>query len=177
MKPQEQNQRSLRQGDLLLIDLWAKLDNADAVYADITWMAVVDTQANPEYTRIFAVLAQARDAAITFIQKSFVEAKPVFGYQVDDVCRQVIAAAGYGEYFIHRTGHSIGPEVHWKGVNMDNFETSDERKLIDGIGFSIEPGILSPGIWHAFGSQYVYRRRPGASIWPASAKTAYPAIG
>ena len=138
---QEQNRRVLRQGDLLLIDLWAKLDNVEAVYADITWMAVVDSQVGPEYAQIFDVLVQARDAAVKFIQKSFAEQRPVFGYQVDDACRQVIDAAGYAEYFIHRTGHSIGSEVHWKGVNMDNFETRDERKLIDGIGFSIEPGI------------------------------------
>lgn len=134
----------IQKGDLLLIDLWAKEKSNNSIYADITWVAVVADTVLPEYNKIFTIVRQARDRALSFIDERLQAQQPVFGYEIDDVCRKVIEDAGYGKYFIHRTGHSIGEEVHWKGVNIDNYETRDERKLIDGIGFSIEPGIYLP---------------------------------
>lgn len=134
----------IQQGDLLLIDLWAKEQGTDSIYADITWVGVVSDTVNQQYAAVFAIVKQARDAAVQCIKDHLQAGQDIHGYEVDDAARNVIVQAGYGDYFIHRTGHSIGREVHGKGVNMDNFETRDERKLIDDIGFSIEPGIYLP---------------------------------
>lgn len=143
-EPMAEGSSQIQEGDLLLIDLWAKFKESESVYADITWVGDVATTVNPRHVEIFEIVKKARDTAVQFIQDGLATNRDIYGYQVDDACRQVIETAGYGQYFVHRTGHSIGLEVHWKGVNMDNFETRDERKLIDGIGFSIEPGIYLP---------------------------------
>ena len=131
-------------GDWVLIDLWAKQAEPDAVYADITWVAYAGERPPRRHQEIFDIVREARDAAIRFVQEGVQSGRPIHGYEVDDVARGVIARAGYGEYFIHRTGHSIGVEGHGNGVNIDNLETQDRRRLIPGIGFSIEPGIYLP---------------------------------
>lgn len=142
--PSPQESTPIRPGDWILIDLWGKQTEADAVYADITWVAHAGQQPSKLQQEIFAIVRAARDAAVRFVQDGIAAGRPVYGYEVDDVTRGVIATANYGEYFIHRTGHSIGVEGHGNGVNIDNLETQDRRRLIPGVGFSIEPGIYLP---------------------------------
>jgi len=135
----------IKKGDFVLIDLWAKLNRADSVYADITWTAFVGDKPTDEMTRVFNIVRDARDAATNFVKESFSSGKSIFGWQVDDVCRNVIREAGYGDYFIHRTGHNIHTEVHGNGANIDNLETKDARSLIPRTCFSIEPGVYLEG--------------------------------
>ncbi len=125
---------------LVLIDLWAKIDLPHAVYADITWMAFAGASPPEQYTDHFALLCRARDEAVAFIQNNWGKRR-IYGYQVDDVCRGIIARAGLDNYFTHRTGHSIAEETHGPGPNIDNLETEDRRELMPGHLFSIEPGL------------------------------------
>jgi Xaa-Pro aminopeptidase len=134
----------IRRGDLVLIDLWAKLDRADGVYYDITWTGYCGESAPEKIREVFAVVREARDRAIARVELAVARGEALCGYQVDDAAREHIRAAGYGEYFFHRTGHSIGAEVHGTGANMDNLETHDERRVIPWTCFSIEPGIYLP---------------------------------
>jgi Xaa-Pro aminopeptidase len=139
------NDREIKKGDLLLIDFWAKVANdPTAVYYDATWMAFCGKDVPPKMREVWETVRGARDAAIDFVIKSVGEGKTVRGGEVDDAARNHIEARGYGQYFLHRTGHSIGYEVHGNGVNIDNLETRDLRTLIPGVCFSIEPGIYLP---------------------------------
>lgn len=140
-EPQREASREIRRGDLVLIDLWAKLDRAESVYYDVTWTGVCAAPPREEVQRVFAVVREARDRAVRFVQQAAGAGREVRGFEVDDVARGQIRAEGYGEYFTHRTGHSIGVEVHGAGANMDNLETHDERRIIPWTCFSIEPGI------------------------------------
>ena len=144
-EPTPANARPIKPGDTVLIDLWAKLDQKGAVFYDITWCGFVGQKPPAKYAEIFGVVRDARDAALDFIRRRYAEGKKLHGWEVDDACRQVVERAGYGPYFLHRTGHSIGEEVHGNGVNIDNLETRDERELVPGICFSIEPGIYLAG--------------------------------
>lgn len=144
-EPTRENAYTLRSGDTILVDLWARKDDPRGVYYDITWCGFAGKNPPAEYARIFAVVRDARDAALEFVRRRFAAGSPVRGWEVDDACREVVVAAGYGNEFIHRTGHSIGVRVHGNGVNMDNLETRDERLLVPGICFSIEPGIYLAG--------------------------------
>lgn len=141
-EPTADTAASITMGQLILIDLFAKLKQPDGIYADITWMAYTGNKEDipDKYNEIFAVLVKARDEAVSFIREN-VEKRPVYGLQVDDVCRGVVKDAGYGDYFTHRTGHSITAAEHGPGPNIDNLETEDRRKLQRGHLFSIEPGI------------------------------------
>ncbi len=133
----------IRRGDLLLLDLWGKLDQPGSVYADITWTGVYgDPPA--EVARVFSIVAAARDAALVAVQRAVETGRVIRGWEVDREARDVIAAAGYGDQFVHRTGHSLGQEVHGNGVHMDDYETHDDRRLMPGTGFTIEPGIYLP---------------------------------
>ena len=132
-------------GDTVLIDLWAKKDVPGGIYYDITWVGYVGDAPPTRYLEIFTVVRNARDAAVRFVQESFARGKTCYGWQVDDACRAVVNKAGYGKYFLHRTGHSITEETHGNGVNIDNLETKDERALMPGCCFSIEPGIYLAG--------------------------------
>jgi Xaa-Pro dipeptidase len=143
--PTKGTSRSIRSGDLVLIDLWAKQPTAGAVYADITWTAYVGGSAPDRHRRIFEIVRNARDAALAFVRQRVGAGNFPCGWEVDDVCRRVIQQAGYGDRFIHRTGHSIGIEVHGNGANIDNLETQDSRRLMPCTAFSIEPGIYLPG--------------------------------
>jgi Xaa-Pro dipeptidase len=134
----------IKPGDFVLIDLWAKLDQPRAVYSDLTRTCFVGDSVPEKYEKIFRVVAQARDAAIKTVRDAFAAGRPLQGYQVDDAARGVIEAAGYGQYFCHRTGHSIGQETHGNGANMDNLETRDERRVLPRTCFSVEPGIYLP---------------------------------
>ncbi len=135
----------VEEGDLVLVDMWAKMNAPEAVYADITWMAYVGDQVPDDFSRVFSVVARARDEAIRFIRAAVEARSEVRGYEVDDAARAVISAHGYSGKFIHRTGHSLGREVHGPGVNFDNLETHDERLLIPDIAATVEPGVyLTP---------------------------------
>ena len=144
-EPTPDNSRVLAPGQCLLIDLWAKLAKPGAIFYDITWCGYLGKTPPKEYEKIFGVVRDAREAALDFVRQRFADGAPCYGHEVDDACRKVVDEAGYGAYFIHRTGHSIGEEVHGNGVNIDNLETRDERRLVPGICFSIEPGIYLPG--------------------------------
>ncbi len=135
----------IRSGDFVLIDLWAKFSKpGNAIYGDITWTGFVGTSVPSKYTEIFNVVSGGRDAALSLVKEAVSNNRQLFGYEVDDAARSYISDKGYGEYFIHRTGHSIGTEVHANGTNIDNLETRDERKLIPDTCFSIEPGVYLP---------------------------------
>ncbi len=144
-EPTPKNARKFKKGDTVLIDLWAKKNIPGGIYYDITWVGFIGEVPPAKYVEIFNIVKNARDAAIKFVQEKFAKKKPCFGWEVDDVCRNVVKNAGYGKYFVHRTGHSIGSEVHGNGANIDNLETKDERRLMPGACFSIEPGIYLDG--------------------------------
>ena len=135
----------IQRGQLVLLDIWAKLTKEKAVMADITWMAFAGTASEipARYHEIFSVLTKGRDTAVAFLREN-IEKRPVHGWEVDDACRNVIMAAGYGDRFFHRTGHSITESTHGTGPNIDNLETEDQRRLAKGHLFSIEPGIYLP---------------------------------
>ncbi len=132
------------EGDFVLIDLWAKCKKPRAVYSDLTRVAFVGKEVPKKYQDIFAIVAAARDAAIAKVKSAFAAKQPLKGWEVDNACRAVIEKAGYGEYFVHRTGHSIGQEVHGNGANIDGLETRDDRRILPRTCFSVEPGIYLP---------------------------------
>ena len=135
----------IQRDDLVLIDLWAKQSGAGAVYADITWTAYAGSTVPEKHRAVFDVVRQGRDAALEFVRARIQAGQPPFGYEVDAACRKVIQGAGYGDQFVHRTGHSIGEEVHGNGANIDSLETQDTRRLMPRTCFSIEPGVYLPG--------------------------------
>ncbi|OFV87129.1 MAG: hypothetical protein A2V74_11170 [Acidobacteria bacterium RBG_16_70_10] len=137
--------RAIRRGDVVLIDLWAKVaEDPRAVYYDATWMGFCGEEVPPRVREVWEVVKGGRDAAIAFVKDAVAAGRTIHGWEVDDVSRGFIQSRGYGEYFLHRTGHSIGYEVHGNGVNIDNLETRDQRKIIPGVCFSIEPGVYLP---------------------------------
>ncbi len=142
--PDKDHYKEIKKGDFVLIDLWAKTNKENGVYADITWTGYMGDSVPEKYVKIFNIVAEARDAAFNFVANRFKEGKEVRGYEVDDVTRNVITKAGYGQYFFHRTGHSITTEIHGSGAHMDDYETRDERLLLPSTSFSIEPGIYLP---------------------------------
>jgi Xaa-Pro aminopeptidase len=137
--------REIRRGDAVLIDLWARLDEPASIYHDITWCGFAGTEPPAEYLRIFRLVCKARDAAVGFVRARLGRPEGCRGWEVDDHCRSVITDGGYGERFLHRTGHSIGTTVHGNGANLDNLETHDDRRLVPGLCFSVEPGIYLEG--------------------------------
>jgi len=143
--PTESGSAPVARGNMLLIDLWAKRTEPGSVYGDITWTAYTDAQVPEKHRLIFGHVKRGRDAALSFVREQVAQGRFPFGWEVDEVCRSVIREAGYGDFFIHRTGHSIGEEVHGNGANIDNLETRDGRQLMPRTCFSIEPGIYLPG--------------------------------
>jgi Xaa-Pro dipeptidase len=139
--PTAEGAQPIREGDFVLLDVWGKLNKPGAVYFDITWTGYVGEVVPEKYAKVFAVVREARDTAIHLVQNSLRAARRLYGYEVDDAARGVIDRHGYNTFFVHRTGHSIGEEVHGNGANMDNFETHDERQIIPRTCFSIEPGV------------------------------------
>jgi Xaa-Pro aminopeptidase len=140
-EPTEEVTSPIRAGDWVLLDMWAKLDRPGAVYYDITWTAFCGDNPSEEMRQVFALVTGARDAGIERVESAIAAGYPLCGWEVDDAVRGVIESGGYGSYFPHRTGHSIGQEVHGNGANMDNLETHDERRVTPWTCFSIEPGI------------------------------------
>jgi Xaa-Pro aminopeptidase len=143
-EPSADHHSPIRMGDFVLIDMWAKLRQPGAVYYDITWTGFCGDQPRSEMRNVFAIVRDARDAAIGFVSQSVADGRDIAGFQVDDAARGHIERAGFGKYFIHRTGHSIGEDVHGAGANMDNFETHDDRRIIPWTCFSVEPGVYLP---------------------------------
>ncbi|HEU0298471.1 MAG TPA: M24 family metallopeptidase [Longimicrobium sp.] len=142
--PGAEHHAEIRPGDLVLIDLWGKEDD-DAIYADQTWMGFAGETVPDRLAEIFAAVRDARLAAIDLVRRRWDAGEEVAGWEADEASRNVITGRGWGEYFIHRTGHSIDRELHGSGPNIDNLESKDTRRLIPGVAFSIEPGIYLPG--------------------------------
>lgn len=162
-EPTASSHAEIRRGDLLLIDLWAKLREPGAVYYDITWTAYCGTAPPGRMVEVFEAVAGARDAAVARVQHAAAAGETICGYEVDDAARGFLRERGLDPYFIHRTGHSIGEEVHGTGANMDNFETHDERPIVPGLCFSVEPGVYLD----EFGIRSevnVYRSEKGAEV-------------
>jgi Xaa-Pro aminopeptidase len=142
--PTEERCSEIRSGDLVLLDMWAKLDVPDGVYYDITWVGYCGERPPSAIENVFGIVRDARNKAIARVKSAVAAKETLYGYQVDDAARAHIREAGYADAFFHRTGHSIGTEVHGSGANMDNLETHDERRVIPWTCFSIEPGIYLP---------------------------------
>jgi Xaa-Pro dipeptidase len=145
-EPSRESSRTIRNGDFVLIDIWAKLANRpEAIWYDITWTGVVGREPSDREQLIFSTVRDARDAAITTVQKAYTENRAIAGWEADDAARNVIRNAGFSEWFTHRTGHNIAIELHGNGAHLDNLETHDERLLLPNTCFSVEPGIYFPG--------------------------------
>jgi Xaa-Pro dipeptidase len=145
-EPTAANSRRIGKGDFVLIDIWGKLANQpDSVWYDITWTGVVGREPTEREQLIFHIVRDARDAAIKAVQGAFAANQPIAGWQADDASRNVIRKAGFGDWFTHRTGHNIGPELHGNGAHLDNLETHDERLILPNTCFSVEPGLYFPG--------------------------------
>jgi len=143
-EPGPEGSREIRKGDAVLIDLWAKLDRPHAVFYDITWTGYCGANPPAKLQNIFDVVREARDKAVERVQSAVSQGETIHGFEVDDAARGYIREKGFGDYFFHRTGHSLGEDVHGTGANMDNLETHDERRIVAGTCFSIEPGIYLP---------------------------------
>jgi Xaa-Pro aminopeptidase len=136
--------RSIQADQLVLLDLWAKLDQPGAVFADITWVGYTGRQVPERYGKAFAAVGAARDAAADLVIARTRDGRDIRGFEVDRAARTVLQDAGYAGAILHRTGHSLGEAVHGDGVNMDDYETHDDRRLLPGTGFTIEPGVYFP---------------------------------
>jgi Xaa-Pro dipeptidase len=141
--PTREHHRSIAPGELVLIDLWGKLPEPGAVFADIAWVGFTGDTVPTAFATAFAAARAGRDAAIELVETATRDGRELRGYEVDRACRAVLERAGFGAEFIHRTGHSLGREVHGDGVHMDDYETHDDRRLIPGTGFTIEPGVYT----------------------------------
>jgi Xaa-Pro aminopeptidase len=135
--------RPIHPQEVVLLDLWGKLETPGAVFADITWVGFTGSTVPEEYARAFGAARDGRDAAIAMVQSAARSGRELRGFEVDRMCRAVLERAGYGAQFIHRTGHSLGETVHGNGVHLDDYETHDDRRLIPGTGFTIEPGVYT----------------------------------
>ncbi|HEX9120622.1 MAG TPA: M24 family metallopeptidase, partial [Terriglobales bacterium] len=142
--PSAEHHSPIREGDLVLLDVWAKQNQPGAVYYDITWMGFVGKAPSQKQREVFEVVQKARDAGVEKVKSAIAAGQKIAGWEVDKATRDVIEAAGFGRYFIHRTGHSIATEVHGNGANMDNLEIHDERQILPNTCFSVEPGIYLP---------------------------------
>lgn len=157
--PDKNNSVSIKPGDFILIDLWCKLKSADAVYADITRVGVAAESPTAKQQKIFDIVREAQVKATDLVRERFKDDQPIRGWEIDQAARDVIVAAGYGDYFIHRTGHNIDTSDHGNGANIDNLETQDQRYILKQSCFSIEPGIYLPG---KFGVRLEYDVSVGA---------------
>lgn len=143
-EPSAEGSRPIKTGDFLLLDIWARKDRPGTCWYDITWTAVVGRTPSDHERTIFAIVRDARNAAIDAVTEAYANGKPIAGYQADDAARGLIQRAGYAQFFTHRTGHNIGEELHGSGAHLDNLETHDERRLLPFTCFSVEPGIYLP---------------------------------
>jgi Xaa-Pro dipeptidase len=142
-EPKAEGSAQIREGDFVLLDVWGKKNTPHAVYYDITWTCVIGTPTD-RHVEIFNIVTGGRDAGVKKVQEAYAGKRRIAGWEVDQATREHITNAGYGEYFVHRTGHSIGEHVHGNGANMDNLETKDDREIIPNTCFSVEPGVYLP---------------------------------
>jgi Xaa-Pro aminopeptidase len=142
--PDDSRSAAIQDGDFVLLDIWAKKNLPGAVYYDITWTGFIGKTPPERIQEVFRVVRDARNAGAKFVQDAIASKKPIAGWQVDDPVRDIVRQRGFGNYFVHRTGHSIGTDVHANGPNMDNLEVHDERRILPNSCFSIEPGIYLP---------------------------------
>jgi Xaa-Pro dipeptidase len=143
-EPTAEASRPIQSGDFVLVDIWARKDTPGTCWYDITWTGVVNRDPSDYERTIFAIVRDARDAAISVVRTAFESRMPIAGFEADDAARNVIRNAGYGQYFTHRTGHNIGTELHGNGAHLDNLETHDQRRILPSTCFSVEPGIYLP---------------------------------
>jgi Xaa-Pro dipeptidase len=139
--PEASGSRAIRPDEIVLLDLWGKLDRDQAVFADITWVGYTGARVPDRYEQAFGTVAAARDAAVALVKQATADGRELRGWEVDRAASSVLRGAGYGAHVLHRTGHSLGESVHGNGVNMDDYETHDDRRLLAGAGFTIEPGL------------------------------------
>ena len=140
-EPTAERTAPIRDGDFVLIDIWGRIDQPGSIFYDITWTGVVGRDPSEREKLVFETVRNARDAAIAAVERAFSEGRPICGFEGDDAARAVIQAAGFGEFFTHRTGHNIAAELHGSGAHLDNLETHDERRILPGTCFSVEPGV------------------------------------
>ena len=143
-EPTPENSHRINEGDLVLIDLFARFEKEGSIFYDVTWMGYVGNNVPDRVKEIFKIATQARDAGLNLVKERYSNNETISGAEVDDAVRKVIVDAGYGEYYWHRTGHNIATDCHGNGAHIDNLETKDDRLLIKGTIFSIEPGIYIP---------------------------------
>lgn len=143
-EPTAEKCQPIKDGDFLLVDLWARVNEPGTLHYDITWTGVVGREPTEREQTVFTTVRNARNAAIAAIEQAFAEGRPIMGFEADDAARAVIRAAGFGAYFTHRTGHNIARELHGPGAHLDNLETHDERLILPHTCFSVEPGIYLP---------------------------------
>ena len=143
-EPHAEGSAPIREGDFVLLDVWAKKNTPGAVYYDITWTGFVGKAPSERMREVFTVVRDARDAGVKTVQEAVAAGRSIAGWEVDRAVRNHIQKSGFGQYFIHRTGHSIATEIHANGANMDDLEIHDERRILPNSCFSIEPGIYLP---------------------------------
>jgi Xaa-Pro aminopeptidase len=157
-------------GDVMLLDLWAGRSRT-TVFADQTWMGFAGPRPPDEVSRVWQLVRQARDAAVAAVQAAAAAGRPIAGFEADRAARCVIEAAGYGDRFVHRTGHSIDLELHGSGPHLDDYETHDDRRLVPGVGFSVEPGIYLPGRFGVRSEVNMYWGPAGPEVTPRAPQT------
>ncbi|HVJ06825.1 MAG TPA: M24 family metallopeptidase [Acidisarcina sp.] len=161
--PTAETSRQIREGDFLLVDIWARRTVPDSCWYDITWTGVVGREPSEREQQVFQTVREARDATVDLVKRAFAAGRPLAGWQADDAARDVIRKAGFDRYFTHRTGHNIATELHGNGAHLDNLETHDERLILPHTCFSVEPGVYLP--------EFGVRSELNMMTWPGRAET------
>jgi Xaa-Pro aminopeptidase len=174
--PTADSHAAIREGNVVLLDYWARRKGGDFTYVDLTNMAYAGSALPPKVARVWDAVRGARDAAVALVAKRLGARMPLFGWEVDDASREVIRTAGFGEQFVHRTGHSIDTAVHGRGTNIDNYETRDERPILPRTSFSIEPGIYLKGEFGIRSEIDVLVLADGTPIVPSEPSQTLPAL-
>jgi Xaa-Pro dipeptidase len=169
-QPQPGKDATLRKGDVVLLDLWAGRSR-ETVFADQTWIGVADRLASDRIREVWDTVRHARDAAVETIRQAWNEHRPVMGFEADQAARAVVERAGLGDRFVHRTGHSIDRDLHGSGPHLDDYETHDDRTLVPGIGFSVEPGVYLPGEFGIRSEVNVFMGESGPEVTPQHPQT------
>ena len=170
-EPHAGTDATLRAGDVVLLDLWAGRSRT-TVFADQTWMGYAGAGPPDRVARVWEVVRAARDAAVSAVQDAAAAGRPIVGFEADRAARGVVEAAGFGERFVHRTGHSIDRDLHGSGPHLDDYETHDDRRLVPGIGFSVEPGVYLPGEFGVRSEVNVHWGEAGPEVTPRAPQTA-----
>jgi Xaa-Pro aminopeptidase len=168
-EPRAGSDATLRRDQVVLLDLWAGRRRA-TVFADQTWMGYAGPRPPERVAEVWRVVRGARDAAVRAVLSAAAAGRPIAGYEADRAARRVVEAAGYGEAFVHRTGHSIDRDLHGSGPHLDDYETHDDRRLLPGVGFSVEPGVYLPGEFGVRSEVNMYWGAQGPVVTPAEAQ-------